>query len=134
MTTKEAIAYLNGLIREDYKEQAEALNMAIKALEQQPCEDCISREAVDEYITNLLSGYLYDEERTRLEDLTTYIWELPSVTSHPKIGQWINLENTKYKGQVLPFWDRYECSKCGGHGEGTSNYCPNCGAKMEADA
>lgn len=48
--------------------------------EKQPCDDCISREAVDEYITNLLSGYLYDEERTRLEDLSAYIWELPSVT------------------------------------------------------
>ena len=35
MTTEEAIAYLNGLIREDYKEQTEALNKAIKALEQQ---------------------------------------------------------------------------------------------------
>ena len=35
MTREEAIAYLNGLIREDYKEQTEALNMAIKALEQQ---------------------------------------------------------------------------------------------------
>lgn len=57
-----------------------AFDMAIKALEAQPCEDCISRQAVDEYITNLLSGYLYDEERTRLEDLTAYIWELPSVT------------------------------------------------------
>lgn len=33
MTTEEAIAYLNGLIREDYKEQTEALNMAIKVLE-----------------------------------------------------------------------------------------------------
>ena len=47
---------------------------------QQPCEDCISRDAVDEYITNLLSGYLYDEERTRLEDLSAFVWELPSVT------------------------------------------------------
>jgi rubrerythrin len=45
-------------------------------------------------------------------------------------AKWINLENTKYKGQVLPFWGRYECSKCGGHGEGTSNFCPNCGARM----
>lgn len=57
-----------------------ALDLAIKALEQQPCEDCISREAVDNYIVKLMSGYLYDEERTRLEDLTAYIWELPSVT------------------------------------------------------
>ena len=110
-------------------DRKEALDMAIKALEQQPCEDaisrqeaisaiqdeyyadavgidivdiianlpsvtptiseketvedCISRDAVDEYITKLLSGYLYDEERTRLEDLTAYIWELPSVIPQP---------------------------------------------------
>ena len=51
-----------------------------KEEKEEDAEDCISRQAVDEYITNLLSGYLYDEERTRLEDLTAYIWELPSVT------------------------------------------------------
>lgn len=43
-------------------------------------DDLISREAVDEYITNLLSGYLYAEERTRFEELSAFIWELPSVT------------------------------------------------------
>lgn len=115
MTAEEAIEILSdvGDINRCCAEDAEALDMAIKALEQQqrdcntckhsdngncayteechecmwkskyekqPCDDCISREAVDEYITNLLSGYLYDEERTRLEDLSAYIWELPSVT------------------------------------------------------
>ena len=54
----------------------------------EPCEDCISREAVDNYIVKLMSGYLYDEERARLEDLTAYIWELPSVTPQQKIGHW----------------------------------------------
>lgn len=55
---------------------------------------------------------------------------IKALEQQSKIGHWINLEETKYKGQVLPFWSRYECSKCGGHGEGTFNYCPNCGAKM----
>ena len=77
MTNEEALKILDTI--PTISEQVDALEMAIKTLEQQPCEDCISREAVDEYITNLLSGYLYDEERTRLEDLTAYIWELPSV-------------------------------------------------------
>ena len=33
----------------------------------EPCDDAISREAVDKYIARLLSGYLYDGERERLE-------------------------------------------------------------------
>lgn len=47
---------------------------------EQQSEDVISREAVDKYITELLSGYLYDEERERLETFSAYLWELPSVT------------------------------------------------------
>ena len=58
---------------------------------------------------------------------------LKALEQESKTGYWINLEKTKYKGQVLPFWGRYECSKCGGHGEGTFNYCPNCGADMREE-
>jgi hypothetical protein len=46
-------------------------------------------------------------------------------------GRWINLEKTKYKGQLLPFWCRYECSVCSGYGELNFEFCPNCGAKLE---
>ena len=98
----------------------EALDMAIKALEQQPCEDCISRQAVLDLIN---ADWKY-------EGLETDVASLPPVTLQQKIGHWINLEKTKYKGRVIPFWGRYECSKCGGHGEGTFNYCPKCGARM----
>ena len=55
MTNEEAIEILNGIApmprRCDGKSTThllvlEALEMAIKALEQEPCEDCISREAL----------------------------------------------------------------------------------------
>lgn len=46
----------------------------------QLCEDAVSRQDVDAYIAKLMSGYLYDEERTRLEEFSAYLWELPSVT------------------------------------------------------
>lgn len=116
-----------------------SLDMAIKALEKQPCEDCISREAVEEMIkAEMPERGMWEiegdkEKETVCEvcvDLMQKLSDLPSVSPKPKTGHWINLENTKYKGQVLPFWGRYECSKCGGHGDGTSNYCPNCGANM----
>ena len=144
----------------------EALDMAITALEQEPCNtktylkrreenyveynvewflknweleleilsggkikptdaDCISREAVDEYITNLLSGYLYDEERTRLEDLTAYIWELSPVQPTRSTGKWID----SYR-QVV-----YRCSECNAlfaiSDMDDYSFCPNCGAEME---
>ena len=71
------------------------------------------------------------EMKAELESENEDIYEavIKVLEQEPK-GKWINLENTKYKGLVLPFWCRYECSKCGGHGEGTFNYCPNCGARM----
>lgn len=68
--------------------------------EQEPCEDAVSRRAVDKRLTELLSGYLYDEERERLENFCAYLWELPSVqptkfsTRCPECGAWFgyNLE------------------------------------------
>ena len=51
MTREEAKALLESrrdLIKSDYPEiddYREALEIAIKALEQKPCEDCISRQA-----------------------------------------------------------------------------------------
>ena len=56
-------------------EVAEALEMAIKALDAQPCEDCISRQAVDDAI--------YDYSRScdvNYEQIMEFIDKLPSVT------------------------------------------------------
>ena len=132
MTVEKAIEILSdvGDINRCCAEDAEALDMAIKALEQQPCEDCISRQAVDEYITHLLSGYLYDEERTRLEELTTYIWELPSVQPTRPTGKWIKMPLIE-AGQTYS----HECSLCGRRilitdvGLSEFPYC-HCGARM----
>ncbi len=101
----------------------------LKALEQEPCEDCISRQAVLDMATTIQTDDFSGNEIIEVVDVDD-IKALLSVTPNPKTGRWINLEKTKYKGIVLPFWGRYECSKCGGHGEGTFNYCPNCGARM----
>ena len=98
---------------------------------EQPCEDAISREAVDKYITELLSGYLYDEERERLEKLNAYLWELPSVTPSRRKGHWIQLDYQRGK---------FECSECHTQGyvdtcmyEPKWKYCPICGAEMESE-
>ena len=50
------------------------------------CEDTISRQAVDDYISHWMSGYIYDEERTRLEEFSAWLLdELPSVKPAHKV-------------------------------------------------
>lgn len=61
MTNKEAIKDLKQLLRWYVKEEPmsetmyirEAVQMAIKALEQEHCEDCVSRQAVLEIFGNV---------------------------------------------------------------------------------
>lgn len=56
-------------------------------LEQEPCDDCISRQAVQDYIAKYLSQYLYDDVREAVEVIDEYIGELPSVK--PQEPKWI---------------------------------------------
>ena len=104
----------------DYKE---ALQMAIEALEQQPCEDCISRQ-------DALNCVTLNEFRYKIvEDMKT----LPSVTPKEKTGHWKPIEYDGY-ADGYPVWDVWECSKCGlehnGDKESLTAFCPDCGAKM----
>lgn len=81
-----------------------------KALEQEPCEDCISRQAVLDLVN---SDWKY-------EGLETAIGDLPPVTPQPKTGHWIPRNS---------FLLQYECSECGCQSE-KYKYCPNCGRRM----
>ena len=103
-----------------YEEHKMVLQL-IEALEQQPCEDCISRQAVHDLIAELLSDYLHDEDREKIEELDVKIEDLPPVTPKEKTGHWIFDE-------IL---DRhYYCSECKSMGVDYWDYCPECGAKM----
>ena len=84
---------------------------AIKALEQEPCEDAISKQAVIE----ILGDYgCTNKEGLLFKD----IQELPPVTPKPKTGHWVDR------------WEYNDCSFCGYITRIRYNYCPNCGAKM----
>ena len=85
MTNEEAIFQIGYL--KDFKtsQQIEALDMAIKALEQQPCEDCISRAEALDAIEKEKQGW-EGSERYAIDECHTRIAELPSVT--PK-ARWI---------------------------------------------
>ena len=99
-------------------------NNLIRALEQEPCEDAISRRAV-----------LDKKELVELEDGQSFycispedVEALPPVTLQPKTGHWIIVEELHGEWEGVK---KYACDKCGDKvGVFKSNYCPNCGAKM----
>ena len=53
----------------------------------------------------------------------------PSIDIEPKRGEWIDRSDG---GRILnPWWETYECSKCGQYGARIWHFCPNCGARMK---
>ncbi len=139
--TREEMEELNGLAASmgfyDDKnpcKRAVILGKAIKTLEQQPCEDCISRQAVIDIIfesgssfeNNLARGFFIDKIR-----------DLPSVTPKEKTGRWISFGiQGEIDGQIVR---AFTCSKCGAISifrvsSGNivnGGLCPNCGVKMQ---
>lgn len=166
----------------DFKgcQEQQAFTMAIKALKQEPCEDAISRQAVDklskelvhttrdkaDFLCNFWEGlqklppvtpqpcgdaisrkdtcnaiikrlgikdetFLLESERAIYQQILA----MPPVTPWPEIGHWIKHDT----GHSI----YYDCSLCACIAPCTetadtllwklSNYCPDCGAKMEVE-
>ena len=107
MTVEKAIEILSdvGDINRCCAEDAEALDMAIKALEQQSCEDCISREATIEAIYKKYIGGKDAIKNAPINDLyaeglaeaVDAVWDMPSVT--PKAEQKAVLD--KIRAEIL---------------------------------
>ena len=118
MTREEAIKKLKKQQNEfneyyiDYAGVNEAYNMAIKALEQQLCDDCISRQAVIEIAVE-----------TGAWETQSKVMDLPSVTPKEKTGKW---KRTTDKTEHLV----WECDKCGWQQRIATNFCPDCGCHM----
>lgn len=141
MSNEEAIIVLGNLpVYPDdcycVTEYQEAKTMAIKALEQEPCEDCISRKAVEKIINKWLSHPDY-ELKDSIYDMTKKIHKLPSVTPQSKTGHWITHEE-KFNTLGIAVKGGVKCSECGYTTHNTLHmelgcpfkFCPNCGAKM----
>ena len=104
----------------------------LKALEQEPCTDAISRsEAI-----KCISGDFYDDGDVVASRIYSQIAHLPTVTPVEKVGHW---EYVQYDGN--PNIGNWHCSECRAivnykptynwEKKPYHNYCPNCGAKME---
>ena len=124
MTREESIDLLDnliGMIEDNHNSDYDkALKMAIKSLEQEPCEDAISRQVVLDMM----------QIRMGEKELYKAVYELPPVTPQPKIGHWKRISIDKYVQHAMAY---YKCSVCNKDIIGTHNYCPNCGAKMERE-
>lgn len=111
------------LVNHDYTDEElnKALTMAIEALEQESCGDCISREWIKTAIHNFYHGLIHTPTE---EDIQAYLDAAPNVQPKPKTGHWIDTGS----GQ--------QCSECGEIQYGYDNYrryCAYCGAKMESE-
>ena len=124
MTREEAIKMLKSKLdgnTDTSYEWAETVRMAIQALDQQPCEDCISREDLkrklqeehDLYV-NAYGGFsnLPLKEKARVDEITSCIAEvvnMPSVYSQPKTGHWISVSERLPEESLNSVigWDAY---------------------------
>lgn len=97
----------------------------IKILDQEPCDDCISRQVMDEVkelMTDINGHTVY---AVKMSDIR----QLPPVNpQEPKTGHWIDCDNSNDYSA-----DGYDCSVCGVNSEYATSYCPNCGTKMESE-
>ena len=74
-----------------YRGDSRAIKEAIKALEQEPCEDAISRKSMLDYL-KYLHGEMLEEE---------FVKALPSVTPARKKEEWISCDEKLPKPNEL---------------------------------
>ena len=140
MTREEAITQLRlgpGINEDVSEEYNDAVEIAIEALEQEYCDDCISRVSIKQklqehhdFFVKAYGGFsnLPQNDKSRVDEISNCIAMVvnePPVTPAEYVGQWI--EERTYM----------ECPKCHDiwHYEENQTerfkFCPNCGAKME---
>ena len=105
------------------KEIKEDRIVAIKALEQNPCENAISRQAALDLCERFDGCVPYSV-------LSNYDM-LPSVNPQPKTGHWIYGKWERYELKHGSFVDTgWKCSVCKAIEKKMYHFCPNCGAEM----
>jgi len=109
-----------------YENLVDAVQNLIHPLE----TDLVSRQAVIDTIETDCSWDMFNEWGSRTpigESIIEAIKRVPSVEPERKLGKWIC---------VNPMVDTLMCSECGYNiisEDFKSNFCPDCGAKMEVE-
>lgn len=128
MTREEATIckiYLDDL---DRTHDCNEYKLLMQLLDRDPCEDCVSRQAIDQNI------YDYAESNgLSYANMKNYILATPSVSPTCKKGKWIRKPVRNDKGGCVGA--EMICTCCGKDNECDKNlnYCPNCGIEMEME-
>lgn len=111
----------------DFYTMEEACEVVIKALEQEPCGDAISRQMLKAKMFDLPKPPSNKTYWDGVDDVGDLIDKLPPVTSTKKVGHWIYIGNKDINQSVKIV----ECNVCHKRNMGSSDYCPSCGRKMQ---
>lgn len=146
MTREEAIKELSYIADEipsmEGADWIEAISMGIRALQQEPCTDAISRQAFEDAIEKAQYSRDFCKEHhidysISMEMVRIVLHDLPPVTPAEKVGQW----------EWVPFGypsvlGNWVCSKCKNvvveavskknkHDIPAYKFCPQCGEKKK---
>ena len=90
----------------------------------EPCEDCVGRKAVMALAKEECETAIIPYKR-----FVNGVNSLPPVTPQSKVGHWIPIKNKR--GTEIAI----RCSCCGNSPKHAirSDFCPNCGIKMESE-
>lgn len=149
MTREEAISILkhpsemyqgtDGIVGYTFKPNRsnyEAFQLAIKALGEEACEDCVKREDIIQNICESKECYKNEckgRQYKRCSDIQ-WVYDLPAVKPARKVGKWIKYSFQRAGEQ------HYQCTNCkdyvnfgawGDYYTKNFKYCPHCGARME---
>lgn len=106
----------------------EAITVISKWLEQEPCDDCISRQEAILQVQRYGVG-CFDAEEFSPEQCERFVIQklndLPPVAQKEKTGKWIDQSG----GDPTDF--SVSCNLCNEWVSQSTNFCPNCGARME---
>lgn len=113
-----------------------ALDMVIEAVEQEPCEDCVSRKAILNELHELRKNTpISDTKDFACNHMLTFTEKLPSVQPKPKTGHWIKTPKAVMGEGYMWYCDKceYQVYQDSSKPYPDEKYCPNCGAKMESE-